>query len=146
MKQLLTALLVLTSISASAKSIVVFDGLTGDANDTTAEFMINQDLGRAWVNIVTSHDWGEDEFEEDNFVKVEGLSFNQDTQEVIYTDETLEVVCATLITRGRGIFKRTKLVASGNCSLVDSVETRSIDDGFRIKKRKYTTVKLQINQ
>lgn len=145
MKQLLTVLLILTSVSASAKSITVFNKWAGYADDMIPEFMVNKDLGRAWVNIVTVDDWGEDEYETDNFVKIEGLSFNQETQQIVYTDGTSEVVCATVRTRGRGIFRRTKIVNSGECNFVHTVERRSLDDGFRVSRRKYDIIRLEIN-
>lgn len=145
MKTLLAALLVLASVSASAKTIKLYSAWQGFADEINPEFMVNADLGRAWVNVVTVHDWDEDTDENDHFVKVEGLSYNQDTQEVVYTDGNSEVVCAVYSTRGRGIFRSTRLRNSGDCKFVQTTEVRSVDDGYYVRTKKYDVVSLKVN-
>lgn len=145
MKTLLAGLLVLASVSASAKTIKLYSMWDGFADAIETKFMVNADLGRAWVNVVTVHEWDEEDDYEDHFVKVEGLSYNQDTQEVVFTDGNTEVVCAAYSTRGRGIFRSTRLRNSGDCKFVVTKETRSVDDGFYVRTKKYEVVSLKIN-
>lgn len=145
MKKILTTLLVFASVSASAKTIKLYSAWQGFADEINPEFVVNADLGRAWVNVITVHDWDEDTDEDDNFVKVEGLSYKQDTQEVIYADGNTEVVCAVYSTRGRGIFRSSRLRNSGNCKFIQTTETKSVDDGFYVRTKKYDVISLKIN-
>lgn len=145
MKALLISLLALASINASAKTIKLYSIWDGFADDIQPEFMINKDLGRAWVNVVTVQEWDEDDDYNDNFIKVEGLTYNQETKEVVYSEGTKSVVCAAYQTRGRGIFRRTVLKNTSDCQFVISKETRSVDDGFYVRTKKYEVVSLKIN-
>lgn len=145
MKALLITLLTLTSLTASAKTVRLFSIWDGFADDIQPEFMVNADLGRAWVNVVTVHEWDEEDDYNDNFIKVEGLSYNPNTKEVIYTEGNQEVVCAAYSARGRGIFRRTSLRNTNDCKFVVTKETRSVDDGFYVRTKKYEVVSLEIN-
>jgi hypothetical protein len=144
MKSFLSAILILASVNASAKTIKLFSFWAGFADDVQTSFMLNEDLGRAWVNVLTIHDFDDDTDEVDHYVKVDGLSYNQETKEVIYTDGKSEVVCARYITRGRGIFRNTRLVNTKDCQFVESREVRSVDDGFYVRTKKYDVVSLKI--
>ena len=128
MKALLTIALVLTSLTASAKTINLFSVRSGFADDIEAKFMVNADLGRAWVNVIIGQDWGDEYDETDNFIKIEGLSYDQETKEVVYTDGTTEVVCAAFSSRGRGIFRSTRIRNTNACSFKVTKEYRDTDD------------------
>lgn len=143
MKALLITLLTLTSLTASAKTVRLFSMWDGFADDIQPEFMVNAE--RAWVNVVTVHEWDEEDDYNDNFIKVEGLSYNPNTKEVIYTEGNQEVVCAAYSARGRGIFRRTSLRNTNDCKFVVTKETRSVDDGFYVRTKKYEVVSLEIN-
>lgn len=49
MKTLFAGLLILTSINASAKTIKLYSAWQGFADEMNPKFMVNADLGRAWV-------------------------------------------------------------------------------------------------
>jgi hypothetical protein len=144
MKTLLLSLLLLASVNASAKTIKLFSFWAGFADDVQTTFVVNEELGRAWVNVVTIHDLGDESDEVDHFVKVEGLSFDKATQEVVYSGGEFKVTCARYVTRGRGIFRSTRLINSDACRFVESREVRSIDDGFYVRTKKYEVVSLEI--
>ena len=144
MKVLLTIALVLTSLTASAKTIRLKSMWSGFADDIETKFMVNADLGRAWVNVITIHEWDEDDDYNDHFVKVEGLSYNTETKEVVFTDGTSEVVCATYSTRGRGIFRSTRIRNTGACTFKVIKEYRDVDDGYYVRTKKYDVVLLEI--
>lgn len=145
MKSLLVLALLLTSVAASAKSIRLFTVRSGYADEIQTEFKVNKDLGRAWVNVMTITDyWDEDEDITDNYIKVEGLSYDKDTQEVVYTEQEATVVCASIRSRGRGIFRHLRMDNTSECSFRIATEFKDVDDGFYVRTKKYDVVYLDI--
>jgi len=147
MKSLLLSMLLMASLSASAKSIELYStwDTTADINPT---FDINAELGRAWVNLEIDDSPSDlDSSSWDERIKVDGLSYDNDTKEIIYTDENGDVaVCANTRTRGRGIFRNTRLLSTKTCKFKKGTKVKMVDDGYHIRKRVYQTISLIISK
>lgn len=147
MKSIIAILLLTTGLNASAEMIRLYS--TWDTwGELTPSFEINAELGRAWVNIeIDSSPNDPDSSPWDERIKVDGLFYDQTTKEIVYSDEKGdEFVCAKTRTRGRGIFKNTRIVKTNTCTFKITKEVRSIDDGFHFTKRKYQVMNLVINK
>jgi hypothetical protein len=146
MKSLLLSVFILATLNVSAKSVRVHTTLDG-WGDVSASFEINADLGRAWVNLEIDDapsDTDSDTY--DKRIKIEGLSYDVDTKEVIYTSENgIVTVCSQTRTRGRGIFRNTRMKNTQACFFEEGKEIKSHDDGFYVTTRKYQTLTLVIN-
>lgn len=146
MKKLMTIALLtsLFSVASYAKEVKVFETWDSYA-DISASFDVNPALGRAWVVVeIDSAPMDPDWDPEERRVKVEGLTYDVDSKSVIYTDETSSVVCMEEVSRGRGIFRRTFLQTTGNCTFTQKIVTKYVDDGFHVKKKKYAQTILNI--
>lgn len=105
------------------------------------EFMINKDLGRAWVNVLEIDDSdNEDTWENDHFVKVEGLKL--EGSNIVYND----TVCATVTTRGWRIFRHDVIRLTNKCYFETRKEVVSYDDGFYVRKKTMVRVFLVVDE
>ena len=140
-------MLLIATLNASAESIKIHTTLDGWGK-ITPSFDINAKLGRAWVNLeIDDSPSDPDSSSYDERVKIEGLSYDVDTKEVIFTSVNGEItVCAKSRTRGRGIFRNTRIFKTNACKFKKGTEVRTIDDGYDIYKRKYQTITLEINE
>lgn len=144
MKKLLGLVLLSMTTMASAQSIKVYSTWLYTA-DITTKFAINADLGRAWLELEVDNCGMDPDCDTDEVrVKVEGLSYNTELKQVEFSKDNKTVVCAIEKTRGRGIFRSTRLVETNECTFKNIEEVKMVDDGFFIKKRKYQTVFLEI--
>lgn len=144
MKILVIALLSVSTLAANAATIKLHStwNLWADIKPT---FEINAELGRAWVNLeIDDSPSDPDSMSEDLRVQVKGLTFDMNTQEVIFDDNGAKVVCAKVITRGRGIFRNSRIYNTANCQFNQFVETKMVDDGYYVTKKKYNVTTLEI--
>lgn len=133
MKTLLALIISLTSLSALAGEIKVYDRPTweyGQAYSYSPSLEINKDLGRAWVNIsfVTL---GDGPLYSDKRVQIEGLSYNSTTNQVLLDVEGTQIVCANVKTSR--VFG-TNIKPTGNCTFKQKNYTVEVDNGFEIEK------------
>jgi hypothetical protein len=144
MKSMLIALLTLASASSFAKTINLYTTWNTHAQ-ITSKFDINADLGRAWVSLDINDSPNDSEsMSEEKRIKVQGLSYDAQTNEVIYTSDGRNIVCAVAVTRGRGIFRNTTIKNSKDCSFKTIIETKMVDDGFNVRRQRYQTIQLVI--
>jgi hypothetical protein len=104
------------------------------------EFMVNKDLGRAWVNIVSWDDSDYDADSYDHFVKVEGLRL--EGSDIVYNDTT----CATVTTRGWRIFSHEVIKMTDKCRFTKKKVKVDYDDGFYVRKRTKMRVFLEVDE
>lgn len=117
----------------------------GYATSINAEFAYNEQLGRAWV--VTSPAIYDDGAEADiRETVLSQLSFDKTKKAVMYSSNGFETVCANLKTSGRGIFKNSRLVSTGNCKLVEKAGTEIIDPGTNPYSLKTIQVYLNVKR
>jgi len=141
MKILFSLLIMLSTTSIFAEEIVLRDHSLAKlwpARTMSPTFNYNKSLERAWVEVsyYTQDDWASPD---NDRIKVEGLSFDAQTHEVILEKEGARIICSE---RKKNIFgyymKETK-----KCLLKVVHYNKSIDDGFEIKKVPYIKLVLK---
>ena len=131
MKTLIATVLTLSALNASAASIKVFE--TYAQSTLAGSFGINEEMGRAWVEVAESSSWATDDSGPAySRVKVSGLSVVGGS--VVLDVEGQQVECAKI--RPVGIFGYRVAKATGNCQFTTKIETRTTDNGFEVIKRK----------
>ena len=93
-----------------------------------AIFKVNAKKGRAWVEFSTYEgDW-EDDWYTEYRRKVKGLTFDIETEEIVFEKDGIKTVCATTSMSRSG---RTRYIRkTGNCYFTDYVVKELLDDGF----------------
>jgi hypothetical protein len=119
---------------ADAAQITVFEGPLENRNqEVSADFAVNRELGRAWIDVyVESPTVGEEPPQREVISKlVEGLHYDAARKQVLYRTATETIVCAEDAT----FLWSTKLKSTGECRLTPVSEQRKVDDGFKIGER-----------
>lgn len=137
MKKLMIALIMLATTVVHAgeikiKSISGYE-LWGSASVSQA-FAVNPELGRAWVEVtVTANDpdGGSSDIER---IKVDGLTFDNQTQTINIDFEGKITTCAEIKTVGRSIFRSKIIKMTPACKFEGRWRTVTYDDGFEMKK------------
>lgn len=122
------------------------DAIVGAAyRSPTAGFTINEQDGRAWVGATIDNGGIGDDFDRRTLrARVEGLSYDAHTREIVYSDDGLRLVCAR-VTSSRFLFtSRTHVMATGRCQLLARVESRMDDNGFERERNEHLVVELTI--
>ena len=113
------------------KSISQYE-LWGSAS-ASAAFEINKDLGRAWVEVTTSPN-DPDHMSDVERIKIEGLSYDQQSGAINIDFEGKITTCAEYKTVGRSIFRQKLIKMTENCKLEGRWKTFTYDNGFEIVK------------
>lgn len=140
MKTIHSTLLALFCISglALASPIVVLEGPLDESETVDAEFAVDGDQGRAWINVMEV-DW---QFEPAaNTVRrsVEGLSYDSRAKQVLYRSGDRRVVCGEAT--GVGVLG-IGIRPTGDCSLKVSYDERTVDVGSGPRKQAFFKVTL----
>ncbi len=135
-KLMMSALVVVSSVGVvDASQVVVFEAPIVNWNqEVSANFAMNRELGRAWVDVqVESNKSIGDEAPDREVASkaVEGLYYDSARKQVLYRTATETVVCAEDATFLWG----TYLKSTGQCLLISRTEQRKMDDGFNIRER-----------
>lgn len=144
--EILMAALIGAAFAPAARSRTVMDAIVGEAyRSPTAEFVVNEEDGRAWVEVAVDNGSFGDDFDRQTLrARVEGLSYDAFTREIVYSDDGLRLVCAR-ITTSRFLFSRQIHIRStGRCELGARLERRMDDNGFEHTKNKHLVVDLNI--
>ena len=132
---LVTCALVLSSGGvANAKQLIVFEApLDRWQREVSADFAVNRELGRAWVDVQVESTEPGDELPSVQVISkmVEGLTYDPARKQVLYRTATESTVCA----EDAKFLWRTYLKATGRCQLTPLYEQRGVDDGFRIREQ-----------
>ncbi len=135
MKIALVLTLCMTVFNSFANAEVkIFEKATVRSLSYTTNFEVNPKLERAWLVITEIDDSFEETDEREFRVKLDGLAFNSNTNEIIYTDsDSNKIVCAYYFQK-RGIFGYKRINKTNNCKINKSYKVQEVDDGFYIKK------------
>ena len=119
----------------------IFQGVLKAGEQLAAEFKVNPELGRAWVQ-VDRISGGEDYSPGPEPVfplvmesmerSIAGLSYDNASGQVIYKSGATQVVCAE---QSRFLWS-TSLKETGNCPLRVSVQALAVDDGFNVHQER----------
>lgn len=129
--------LMISAAQASETVVMEFERPVFEYISTTAKFDINRDMGRAWVKAlsVSGNTRPGERYETETRGKVEGLSFDNATNSIVWNG----TVCATVQVRGRGPFRYNKITNTG-CKLTVKEIIKSVDNGYIIRKIPYIQV------
>jgi len=114
---------------ANAAPIIVFEApLDNWHQEVSADFAVNRELGRAWIDVkVTTESLSEAPPTEEVIMKmVEGLYYDSAHKQVLYRSASEPIVCAEDAT----FLWKTYLKSTGQCLLNPRTEQRKVDDGF----------------
>jgi len=129
---------------ANAAQVIVFDKpFDGPSRQVGADFDVNRDLGRAWVDVVIrGDDTVADEPPQPDvvMVQVEGLYYDRTLKQVLYRTGSDTVVCAEDVS----FLWFTRLKNTGNCQLTASTDQRKSDDGFNVSDQAVAKVSLDV--
>ncbi|HAZ13161.1 MAG: hypothetical protein A2X86_20805 [Bdellovibrionales bacterium GWA2_49_15] len=133
----------LNQVMAGDKSILVLEAkkdLTETTPTISGHFNINKDLGRAWVTVAFAYYTGDSTKYHSTFssVLVEGLSYDTQTQRVVFNRDGVETVCADKKWYG--------LKATKRCAFNVKEITRRIDNGFYIVSETFYQVFMNVQQ
>jgi hypothetical protein len=126
--------------SKGGEPVIVYEAPVDEFQTVNAKFDADSDLGRAWVDV---EKFDTEFFPSRNTVnrKVDGLSYDEATKDVVYQLGAKAVVCA----QTSNFLGMTTLRPTGNCPLVVSYEERSVDDGFRPSTQKFAKITMTPN-
>src|SRR5713226_1020241 len=120
---------------ADAAQVIAFEAPLDDWNQgVSANFAVNRELGRAWIDVQVEpiNPLGEELSAPAVISKaVEGLYYDSARKQVLYRTATETVVCAEDAT----FLWTTYLKNTGQCQLISRTEQRKIDEGFKIRER-----------
>lgn len=132
MKKLIISLLSIASFSSLAGEISYYNRPayeTRDVSSIRSEFGINKNLGRAWI--VTKFDQTTDgPVFYDQRAKIEGLSYNSTSQEIVLDVEGTQIVCAKVKIN----FFGTHIKNTGACKFEEKYYVKSVDNGYEVEK------------
>jgi hypothetical protein len=123
--------------AANAEQVIVYQVPVDESNQqVSAEFEVNRELGRAWVDVGVQGGLtgSEPVFLPPIERHVDGLYYDSARKQVLYRTANGPIVCADDV---GGTLKNT-----GNCRLTESTEQRSVDDGFDVRQEAVATVVL----
>lgn len=136
MKKMICLCLMLAS-TVHGTEVKVMNILNLESRPVDAEFQVNKELGRAWVEIAIG-DFASNRQVSTREIyrqKVTGLSFDQATSTIVLEHEGQLVECAKVITKGRSIF-RHDVIRNTNCKFATKAVTIIEDDGFDVRRVK----------
>lgn len=115
------------------------------AVDTT--FSADADTGRAWIVLNLTHAKGVaiDEFElpgESFKVRIDGLLLDPGTGNIVFHKGGEATVCA--IANRRRVFRSVYYKNTRNCKIDVSLDSKTVDDGFALKREPFANVFLNV--
>ena len=101
------------------------------APSKSKNFVINPELGRAWVEVDFYYSLSESS---DHYrIAVPGLSYDKASNQVVFQEGDKRVVCANVTRKGWGIFKHDRVEPTGACELSHRYVKIPVDNGFTIE-------------
>ncbi len=124
---------------ANAAPVIVFEGpIDKGHQEVSADFGVNRQLGRAWIDVkVTTDSFNESPpIEVVTMKMVEGLYYDSAHKQVLYRTASGPIVCAEDTT----FLWSTHLKSTGQCPLNERTEQRKVDDGFETREQSLAQV------
>ncbi len=124
---------------ANATPVIVFEAPFDKWHqEVSANFAVNRELGRAWIDVkVTTESYSEEPRREEVIMKmVDGLYYDSSHKQVLYRTASGPIVCAEDST----FLWVTELKSTGQCQLRQRSEQRKVDDGFDTREESIAQV------
>jgi len=121
---------------ANAAQVIVFEGPldTPSRQRISANFAVNRELGRAWVDVaIQSADFIGEALPTVDVVmrRVDGLHYDSARKQALYQTGGETIVCA----EDARFLWSTDLKSTGQCLLTPRTEQHKVDDGFKIREQ-----------
>lgn len=132
----LALLLLVTNVFAA--EIKVFDLPDTNRSQAYTQFNVNHDLNRAWVEFIVKETFSNiDRGQRGEFYReqVPGLSFDSSRGVITLDHEGQLIDCATVVRRGRFIFRHNK-VTNTNCHFDTKRVKVEVDNGYEVRKER----------
>ncbi len=141
MKTLIATVLALTTINAFSASIPLLETTDYSSGRVDGSFGINEEMGRAWVELAVDVGGSGDDSQSTNYarVKVEGMSLVGG--QVVLNQDGAQIVCANV--RPVGIFHYHVAKPTGNCKFNTQIVKEIQDDGFDTRTVRVLKVSLE---
>jgi hypothetical protein len=130
----------------SPGQVLVMDAPVSDAYvNANAEFAVNREAGRVWVEAAVDNG-GEGEVWDHQTLrsKVDGLSYDALTGDIVYTEGEARVLCAKVVKSKFLFISWSRIKRTGACKLIPRFESIVHDNGFEREKRKHLLVELSV--
>lgn len=124
---------------ANATPVIVFEAPFDKGHqEVSANFAVNRELGRAWIDVqVTTESYSEEPPQTEVTMKmVEGLYYDSSKKQVLYRTAFGPIVCA----EDSSFLWLTELKSTGQCLLRQRSEQRKVDDGFDTREESIAQV------
>jgi len=127
---------------ANAAQVILFEcPLDTSRQKISADFAVNRELGRAWVDVqIQSTDFiGEGLPPVDVIMtRFDGLYYDPARKQVLYQRGAETIVCA----EDASVLWSSYLKSTGQCQLTSSTKQRAIDDGFSVHEQTVAVIVL----
>lgn len=130
MKTLIASVLATLSLNAFSVALPLHEQTVWSFAKVDASYGINEEMGRAWVELAVHTSTDVDSSPDYVRVKVPGMSIVGGS--VVLDVDGQQVECAKI--RPVGIFRYRMAKATGNCQVKSRTERRIEDDGFNTRK------------
>lgn len=132
MKVLIAAFVLFSTSLAIASEVLVLDIFPWGFNyGVSSTFRVNKEMGRAWAEIEVIEEVNYSQSSRKHYQsKIEGLSYNEALQAIVYESEGKLTECATVRPGGR-IFRGDRIHTTGNCTFKHRYVKVPYDDGYR---------------
>lgn len=124
--------LILVTMNAVAADVKIYEALDYRNSSVRGEFKVNEEMGRAWVELTIAEGgyMSEGPLPSYERVKVEGLSLVGGS--IVFNQDGKQIECAKMKTSG--IFRTRLPKETGNCKLKTVEGTTIVDDGFETRR------------
>ncbi len=140
MKTLIAIVLAFFALNSFAASTPVYEETNYSSGQVDGSFGINEELGRAWVELAIWSGFQSDDSGPDyKRVKVEGLSLVGGS--VVLNVEGQQIECAKV--RPVGIFHYRVAKSTGKCKFKSQTIKKTVDDGFETRTVRVLKVTLE---
>jgi hypothetical protein len=137
-----------STMASEPTSRVVLDEVVSEGYSySTAAFAMNKETKHAWIEAAVHNGGTGDDYSLETFrLKLPGLSYDTQMQEVVYHHQGAAVVCARVTTSKSLLTTRTRIRSTGHCELLARLERRKDDTGFEYETTKHLVVELSVIQ
>jgi hypothetical protein len=144
MKALILSLALLTSLPALASTTLILDLVNSRWSYDGVSYRINEELGRAWLEVNLSDSGSENTSYRTERVKLEGLRYDAGSQQIVLEQNGELVVCADVRELPRRVFNRVGIYPTGRCTFSSRRVRLPYDNGFEIRTRRHLQVFMTI--
>ena len=140
----MTAIFVL-STQVKAETITVIETKAPQMTRGQASYEIDVESSRAWVNLhMDNGGMGEDYVEDSTRARVSGLSYDAQSQQIIYVSGGTRTVCANVQFKKFLFMRSTRIKQTQGCVLKTTFSLRNVDDGFERNQVQFVKTTLDL--